>query len=64
MNYEPYKASIEELKTVMMTYASKAGRYDSLVNTIRGLSGSIIANELSGNEMIDFLLTIVEGDEE
>ena len=48
----------------MMTYASKAGRYDSLVNTIRGLSGSIIANELSGNEMIDFLLGIIERGEQ
>lgn len=61
---DPYKASIEELKTVMMTYASKAGRYDSMINTIRGLSGSKIANTLSGNEMIDFLLSIIEGDEE
>ncbi len=61
---DPYKASIEELKSVMMTYASKAGRYDSMINTIRGLSGSKIANTLSGNEMIDFLLSIIEGDEE
>jgi len=48
----------------MMSYASKAGRFDALCDTIKELSGSTIANELSGNEMIDFLVGIIERGEQ
>lgn len=51
-----------------MSYAFKAGRYESryeaLVETIKGLSGTVTANALSGNEMIDLLISIIEGGEE
>ena len=51
-----------------MSYAFKAGRYESryeaLVETIKGLSGTVTASALSGNEMIDLLISIIEGDEE
>ncbi len=51
-----------------MSYAFKAGRYEAryeaLVETIKGLSGTVTANALSGNEMIDLLVSIIEGDEE
>lgn len=51
-----------------MSYASKAGRYEAryeaLVETIKGLSGTVTANALSGNEMIDLLISIIEGGEE
>ena len=51
-----------------MSYAAKAGRYeacyDALVNTIRGLSGTTVANDLSGNEMVDLLISIIEGGDE
>ena len=50
----------EELRNTMMTYASKAGRFDALCDTIKELSGSTIANNLTGNEMIDFLVSIIE----
>ena len=54
----------EELRNTMMSYASKAGRFDALCDTIKELSGSTIANELSGNEMIDFLVGIIERGEQ
>ena len=54
----------EELRNTMMTYASKAGRYDALCDTIKELSGSTIANDLTGNEMIDFLVSIIERGEQ
>ncbi len=54
----------EELRNTMMTYASKAGRYDALCDTIKELSGSMIANELTGNAMIDFLVGIIERGEQ
>lgn len=51
-----------------MSYAFKAGRYEAryeaLVETIKGLSGTVTANALSGNEMIDLLVSIIEGGEE
>ena len=51
-----------------MSYANKAGRYESryetLVETIRGFSGTEVASKLSGNEMIDLLISIIEGGEE
>lgn len=51
-----------------MSYAYKAGRYEAryetLVETIRGFSGTDTANTLSGNEMIDLLISIIEGGEE
>ena len=51
-----------------MSYASKAGRYEAryeaLIETIRGFSGTEVANKLSGNEMIDLLISIIEGGEE
>lgn len=51
-----------------MSYANKAGRYEAryetLVETIRGFSGTEVANTLSGNEMIDLLINIIEGGEE
>ena len=51
-----------------MSYVFKAGRYESryeaLVETIKGLSGTVTANALSGNEMIDLLISIIEGGEE
>ena len=54
----------EELRNTMMTYASKAGRFDALCDTIKELSGSTIANNLTGNEMIDFLVSIIERGEQ
>ena len=57
-------AITEERRNTMMSYASKAGRFDALCDTIKELSGSTIANELSGNEMIDFLLGIIERGEQ
>ena len=50
----------EDFKKTVLAYASKAGRYDALTDIIRGLSGSTIANTCTGNEMIDFLLSIVD----
>lgn len=51
-----------------MSYANKAGRYESryetLVETIKGFSGTVVADRLSGNEMIDLLISIIEGGEE
>jgi len=54
----------EELRKTMMSYASKAGRYDALCDTIKELSGSMIASELTGNAMIDFLVGIIERGEQ
>lgn len=54
----------EELRKTMMSYASKAGRFDALCDTIKELSGSEIAHSLTGNEMIDFLVGIIERGEE
>ena len=54
----------EELRNTMMIYASKAGRFDALCDTIKELSGSTIANSLNGNEMIDFLVGIIERGEQ
>ena len=54
----------EEFRNTMMTYASKAGRYDALCDTIKELSGSMIASELTGNAMIDFLVGIIERGEQ
>lgn len=54
----------EELRKTMMSYASKAGRFDALCDTIKELSGSVIANNLTGNEMIDFLVAIIERGEQ
>lgn len=51
-----------------MSYANKAGRYEArygtLVDTIKGFSGTVVADRLSGNEMIDLLISIIEGGEE
>ena len=51
-----------------MSYANKAGRYEArykaLVNTIKGLSGTTTARDLSGNEMVDLLISIIEGGDE
>ncbi len=51
-----------------MSYATKAGRYEAryeaLVNTIKGLSGTTTARDLSGNEMVDLLISIIEGGDE
>lgn len=54
----------EELRKTMMSYASKAGRFDALCDTIKELSGSTIADNLTGNEMIDFLMGIIERGEQ
>lgn len=51
-----------------MSYANKAGhytaRYEALVDTIKGFSGTVAVAKLSGNEMIDLLISIIEGGEE
>lgn len=51
-----------------MSYAAKAGRYEAryeaLVNTIKGFSGTTVAANLSGNEMVDLLISIIEGGDE
>ena len=51
-----------------MSYANRAGRYEArygaLIETIRGFSGTKVADTLSGNEMIDLLISIIEGGEE
>ena len=50
-----------------MSYANKAGRYEArygaLIETIRGFSGTEVASSMTGNEMIDLLISIIEGDE-
>lgn len=50
-----------------MSYANRAGRYETryeaLIETIRGFSGTGVANKLSGNEMIDLLISIIEESE-
>ncbi len=51
-----------------MSYAAKAGRYEAryeaLVDTIKGFSGTEVARKLSGLEMIDLLISIIEGGDE
>lgn len=51
-----------------MSYANKAGhytaRYEALVETIKGFSGTEVARKLSGIEMIDLLISLIEGGEE
>jgi hypothetical protein len=51
-----------------MSYAARAGRYEArygdLVETIKGFSGTEVARKLSGIEMIDLLISIIEGGEE
>ncbi len=51
-----------------MSYAWKAGRdearYEALVDTIKGFVGTNIAGKISGNEMIDLLISLIEGGEE
>jgi len=54
----------QDFRNLVMNYARKAGRYDSLCDAIRGLSGSEIAHDTTGDEMIDFLLSIIEKGEQ